>query len=45
MDALAGLHSNGMCVFVLLFLVVLTGEVSRRLGGFYFNCDKVESLL
>ena len=32
-------------VFVLLFLVVLAGEVSRRLGGLYFNCDKVESLL
>lgn len=45
MDALTALHSNSMRVFVLLLLVVLIGEVSRRLGGLYFNCDKVESLL
>lgn len=45
MDTLTALHSNSMCVFVLLFLVVLTGEVSRVLGGLYFNGDKVESLL
>lgn len=43
MDTLMAMHSNSM--FVLLFLVVLTEEVSRRLGGLYFNCDKVESLL
>lgn len=45
MDALSALHSNSMCVLGLLFLVVLPREVSRRLGGLYFNSDKVESLL
>lgn len=45
MDVLSALLSDSTCVFGLLFLVVLPGEVSRRLGGLYFNCDKVESLL
>lgn len=30
-----------VCVFVLLLPVFM----SRRLGGLYFNCDKVEPLL
>lgn len=45
MDTLLALHSSSMRVFLLLLLVVLIGEVSRRLGGLYYNCDKVESLL
>lgn len=40
-DAPSALHSNRMCVFVLLLPVFM----SRRLGGLYFNCDKVEPLL
>lgn len=40
MDTLTALHSNTVCMFLLLLLVALIGEVSKLLGGLYLTVTR-----